>query len=427
MTAARADTESLSWTASQSISRYSGSVFASSIVDTLQSATDEVEGQLTDQDRTDADAKLMSLDNTSAEKLKTKTFIELCRSVRRACNKRHRLVDQHRFSFSSQDDEWGLSWNQTTAIQLASFAQRWARLETYPYTGSEQSKSNLDPSPNNPEFAKIGPSQAGHQALDWYQEKEPTIRSINAALPIQRSRSHSQDGAGLGPLHGSALKERIKNIVQLMKQQCPGEENGGYNHMLYYFMDRCAMTGQNTLPPDPDSGGVGSEDDHWDLQAIVHYRLTVAELAVYGIVDALRLPRPNGETCLQWHRFEWEQAMIQDPRNTVSNVWELEKVQRRLWDYMVARHDFKKTVEPTPEQGPKLTRFHSYIIAAIFEAHLDNEAAENEIMDKVAAILSGHEEYFKHIAQNDKHVQKVWKEFTALETAKPKKRRSILR
>lgn len=302
----------------------------------------------------------------------------------------------------------------STSIPLASFSQRWSQLETYPYTGSEKAKMDLDPSPNNPSFETAGPVRTGQ----GHQEHLPTIRSVNSTAPIQQSRTSQVapreiNDPVLGPILSNLRTRRIQQLVAEMKQTCPGDENLGYSHLLTSFMNECARTGQVTITRDADDDDPYTKEDDWNLCAIVQYRLTLARLAVYYIVDVLGLPRPNGETCLEWHKYDWERRMVQDTRRNLHSVLHLQMAQGRLWDYM-RKYRFRQKLEPTSEQGPSFSRFYEYVIAAVFEARLENTDAEIAVMDQVLAIIAKHENHYERIARADPEVQKTRRRYLAL-------------
>ncbi|ERS96186.1 hypothetical protein HMPREF1624_07094 [Sporothrix schenckii ATCC 58251] len=305
---------------------------------------------------------------------------------------------------------------------------RWAKLEDYLYTGSEVAKSNLDPSPTNPSFGTAGPSRTGgdtnagirtrtgqdHQ--DYNQPRPdtvPTIRSVNTELPERPSQwlMPLQKDAGLGILEDAAMARHINRLVEDMKDSCPGDELRGYWHLLDDYYSRCAETGRSTLEYDGDdddddddgTGGSYIGMDNWNLFSIVQYRTTVSDFATHNIVDALRLPRPNGQDCLHWDRDAWEDRMVADPRNKAANGAQLDARMHRVWSYL-SKRSFFEMLTPAIDQGTHVIRFHRYVIAAIFEAHLGSESAENAVMDQVIDILNRHQSYYASVARSSREV-----------------------
>ncbi|KIH95329.1 hypothetical protein SPBR_03957 [Sporothrix brasiliensis 5110] len=341
----------------------------------MKSATDELGQQITTQDMANVDETLSKLDRKSAKKLATKSFMEFCRSVH---------LSSH------------------TMNRLANFASRWAKLEDYPYTGSEEAKANLDPSPSNPSFGAAGPSRTGggttagaqtrtgqhHQGYNQPRpDTVPTIRSVNTELPVRPSQwlLPLQKNAGLGSIEDAAMARHINRLVDDMKNSCPGDQLRGYWHLLDGFYSRCAASGRSTLEYDSDDDDDDNDDDgiegssmgmaNWNLFSIVQYRTTASDFATHSIVDALQLPRPNGQDCLHWDRNAWVNRMVADPRNRAANGAQLDVRMGRV-----------------------------YVIAAIFEAHLGSEAAENAIMDQVIEILNRHQSYYTSVARSSREV-----------------------
>lgn len=412
MTAARPGLLSLSWPASDSISRCSGSVFVSAIIETMTAQTNDFEAQIGAVDQARVDQRMAALDNKDVAGFQTKTYMAFCQAVYESCHRKHRLMHQHQFAFSCQDDEWGLPWQQSASIPLASFAQRWQELETYPYAGTEQRRLNMDPSASNPSFANQNSAQTGR----------PTIRVIDTDLPVRQSHRKLFSGVeplslpGPVPITTDSHTRRVEELARAMQRTCPGDENNGHWEALNTFYEKCAATGKSTFPSDPESAR-GSDMDEWDLDSIVQYRLSMSQLAVCGIVDYLNLPRPSNQTCLEWDKKSWHENMIKDVRRILFDESDVVSGTNRLAGYM-QKHRFFCTLSPTPDQGPPFLRFYDYILAAIFEARLDSVQRENQTIDKIIKVIDAHRKYYERIAYASNDVHKIRRLYLALSRLK---------
>ena len=422
MTGAGDDTESTSWPASQSFGRFSGSVFASSVIQSMASATTDLAKQVGTDDVIDDNNRLMNLDQETAQTLQTQTYNEFCHAVWRSCRGLHRLWRDHTFTFSAQGDEWDLPWNQASSIPLASYAERWGMLKIHPYNGSAQAKQNLDPSPNNPAFeaSDLGDVQQGCLPIDPTTDNPTTEETgmISSQDDDSQISSKDLDDPFLGPLISSLYRRRVEEMVHLWRQTCPGDANKSNWHSENYFMNRCLETGQVTHVP--------SEDDLWameemgdefvplpryeyNLADIIEYRLNMAQLAQH-ILARLGLPRPSNQSCLAWYELSWSDRMVADPTRGFADVFDVRKEKTRLFKY-VHSHEFLGRLAPMPQQGPRFHRFHRYLIAGVIEAHLTSADEEKRVMSAILDMISEAEKFYEQRALADPEVRRLQKKY----------------
>ncbi|KAF4840568.1 hypothetical protein CGCSCA4_v010130 [Colletotrichum siamense] len=152
---------------------------------------------------------------------------------------------------------------------------------------------------------------------------------------------------------------RLKVLARLFLQTCPGDWERGQNVGLATGL---RLVSQGQKPP-----------MNTDVAAVVCYRSQMAHMADL-MIRTFKLPKPNNETCLMWHREDWEK----DARKRISNFSQRKK---HVWDKFTA-----STFEPhpTPAQGPPFTRFQQYMTAAVVEADLTPGNTDVVVKDLVA-------------------------------------------
>jgi hypothetical protein len=146
LTAADNDNVSLSWAVSQTVGKQAaGSVFATCLLQSIiTTSTTEGWGM---------EERLSSVNQNNEGQFMADTMAALSQKVFSECKKRDSgLFDEHKFSFSVQDDRWERSWGSRTGLPLIDYKQRWDNLpdaplrkEIYPpggpMAGSARSKS----------------------------------------------------------------------------------------------------------------------------------------------------------------------------------------------------------------------------------------------------------------------------------------------
>jgi hypothetical protein len=144
------------WNSSESIGRTCGSIFASTMFQTLSSVT----SPLLDPRQSSQSSDDETLHPDEPTDQQTLTYNSLCRSVLDTCqNKVTRFSSNQCFAFSAQDDAWEYSWSGRTGIPLAYFQDRWNALKIHPYTRPEDVHAIRNQDPQNPTFAIRDPNQ----------------------------------------------------------------------------------------------------------------------------------------------------------------------------------------------------------------------------------------------------------------------------
>ncbi|OQD95861.1 hypothetical protein PENSOL_c018G04569 [Penicillium solitum] len=161
------------WGVSQRIGGSCGSVFASTLVQSLSSASNPL---LDPRERSQSlhspiTQPLLHAEETN--KSQTQTYNAFCHSSWEACEHRvTRLWNERGFSSSAQGDEWDHSWTGRTGVPLADFKRRWEQLASHPYTGPADIRDLQNTHPDNPTFRKADPASTGgveeivHQMTD---------------------------------------------------------------------------------------------------------------------------------------------------------------------------------------------------------------------------------------------------------------------
>ncbi|KAI1371195.1 hypothetical protein F4677DRAFT_464445 [Hypoxylon crocopeplum] len=318
MDAAGDESLSTGWPASESIGRTCGSIFASSLIDTL---TNTASPLLADNDK-EPPAELQPENPNDRQ---TQTYNSFCWSILDTLQNRMTRLWHHRdFSFKAQDDQWAHSWTGRMGYPLEKFEERWNRLPTVPYTGSAERKAHLDQDPGNPTFGgSTKPALTGG------------FDSTNEEIVISLDSNH------------------VKEAARLFLGVCPGYWDAAPNIGLRGILRRCVEgTRPNRVP--------GNE---LDIMAAIRFRW---EMALWAdlLVRELGLPVPNGQECLTWNEGDWKLKNMQHEFQDFDNRYKLAK--RELRGY---------TIYTRPEQGDLgFARPRFYIAAAVTEANKSKEA-----------------------------------------------------
>ncbi|KAL1906433.1 hypothetical protein Sste5344_007762 [Sporothrix stenoceras] len=337
--------------------------------------------------------------------LQISTYNSFCRSIWQSCQSLYRLWQrQHNFSFSAQGDEWEEPWTRMTGMTLKEYGARWDKLETVPYTGSEEIKSHLDPSPDNPYF--LG-----------------TSTLVLAAGGHRPSHDCTYD-AFVGPFLESLHSNNIKAMVQLWRGTCPGDDAYGHGPGFAYYLEKCMETGKATpitvydLEEDEDPTPMM----FYDVVEILKYRWNMAALAE-DILETLDLPHPANQSCLMWNRAFWEKECC--IKYSVSGDDRRRKFSVILGHFSKdteSRPEMLKMIRPVAEQGPIFPRFIHYLAAGITEGLYQvplgviesQEAVQDRAMFLTTAALNRvHEAVLFHqqTAINDPEVRRRGREW----------------
>ncbi|CAG8892624.1 unnamed protein product [Penicillium egyptiacum] len=180
------------WGISQSIGRSCGSVFVSTLLKTLSSATSPLLEEPGLDTRLSDPQQSLQPDNPNS--LQTLSYNSFCDSVWSTCEDRiTRLWSFQHFRFCAQDDAWEYSWTGRTGIPLSHFRNRWDGLNSYPYQGPSDIRDLRNPHPKNTTFLEQDPNKtaSGNQVID--------------------------------EMTGHIAHGRLKEMARTFHQTCPGE------------------------------------------------------------------------------------------------------------------------------------------------------------------------------------------------------------
>lgn len=342
MAAANQYTESNAWHITHSPRRRTcGSIFTSSVIDALTSATDPL-----------APGDLQPDSPTEDQVL---TYNSFCQSIVDHCRDGvHRLWDQQYFTFSAQDDQWDWTWDGRTGILLHYFRDRWNQLENVSYSGDLETKTASDPHPSNTE---VSPA--------W-------LSSQTGGVTRQTRLRHS--------MTDSMINNRVTMMAQLFLETCPGDWTRGWGvglrTMLAQAVERRIEDRDRAHP-------------EIDISAFINYRWELAEMADL-LVREYKLPVPNRESCIMWHDAEWTAAEC-------SEIIGYKMRFGRVWDHFIARNF---TPDPTQTQGPPFIRFTRYMTASVALAQLSDEETDR-LVGKLIEYMDRFKEFYKTINAAD--------------------------
>lgn len=319
------------WPTSDTMGRACGSVFASTLIDTLCSASSPLVANADGRPSIPAlelEAKLQDspLQPRDPDEQQTQTYNAFCHSILETCQGIYRLWSQQSFSFSAQDDMWEYSWTGRTGIPLAHFEQRWNNLPTVPYTGPAELKAQRDPDPSNPNFKTTG-----------FFSRVGGIKDLTDKMTA------------------SIHQKRVAEMAQIMLQTCPGDWSAGFN----VSVGACLRYYAKGIIDDEEHGW---DERGWVVEEMIRFRWEMCLLADY-VVNLLDLPMPGNEICISWNRMFWRSSMkekIPDWDERLSKVW-------------VILRDGGFIIPSTRQQGPEFTRPITYVATALVEAGKSEE------------------------------------------------------
>ncbi|KAJ9191770.1 hypothetical protein DTO166G4_7156 [Paecilomyces variotii] len=324
LTAAGLENTSNAWLPSASMGRTCGSIFCSTLIETLSS----VSSPLLDNPAPGPAQDTESLQPDNPTQLQTESYNQFCRSILEVCGERvHRLWADQEFTFSAQDDDWEYSWTARTGIPLARFEERWNSLHKVTYTPPMgQSHPLVDPNPRNPAF-----------------DPSASLASLTGG---------SRDAQFPDTTESTRL--RAVEMARLLLQACPGDWTQGQNVALAGKL-RSFVKGEVILG--------ASNLTCTEVLSVVRFRWESGRFAD-RIVDHFRLPRPGNTTCMFWDMSLWMQDVagrVPDFKERRSKIWRVFR-------------EAGFVIMPTQEQGPPFYRFSDYIISAIIEAGKSHDA-----------------------------------------------------
>ena len=330
---------SIAWTQSDSLGRTCGSIFVSSLIDTLTSTTTPLIEQTKESGSGEAGAtqrKQISseLQPDSPNDLQTSTYNTFCHTIWDSCKSLTRLHPHHSFSFSAKYDQWDHSWSGLTGIPVGYYKERWEKLAIVKYRGSEERKSNMDQDPNNPGFLLTTPNA-------------PTGGA-------------EFTGEITGDLIENMRNDDIRQTARIfLEHACPTDWQKGRGVGLASLLRSCAEGKRPNVIPNPDPYSFW---ERVEVMAAIQYRWNLS-LFCDNIVKTHGLPVPSGKDCLFWNDWAWE-----DDIGKRMPEWETRqgKIEHELID-----RGFLLT--PSDEQGPEMLRSVNYVAAAILEADLPED------------------------------------------------------
>ncbi|KAJ5669297.1 hypothetical protein N7462_010367 [Penicillium macrosclerotiorum] len=352
--------QSNAWDQSLSIGRSCGSVFATTLMESLSSATSPF---LDDEDQFQLAGSLGAtslLQPTSPNELQTMTYNEFCRSVWEICEQRvTRLWDHQSFSFSAKDDAWEYSWVGRTGIPLTNFETRWNTLTPYAYNGPAETREHRNVDPNNPYFLQSGPVKTG---------------GVNTVVDEMTSSM----------AHG-----RIKTMARLFLMTSPGDWTAGYMPSLGGRM-RAYYEGD------------GYEEDAPEFAATIRFRWEMGLLTDF-LVKKFGLPIPSGEICIMWDRRVWEMDKKLGNRHQRSET-------RKMFDKIHRALDHCLEPPRRKDQGPTFYRPTEYFSAALFEGKQKWEETLNMIQE-VRGFMADVVKFHRQSVVDDSRTQSRGKEW----------------
>ncbi|KAJ5333027.1 uncharacterized protein N7506_006810 [Penicillium brevicompactum] len=285
------------WGPSLSVGRTCGSIFASTLFQTLSSAT----SPLLDARESSNASDPLSLQPEEPNDQQTLTYNSFCQSVLDTCqNSVTRLGDMQYFTFSARDDKWDFSWTGRTGIPLAHFERRWQQMKSYPYTGTEEMRRFGSQSPGNATFEVSDSNKVG---------------GVREAT----------DGEIIENMTALIAQHKIKEMAMMFHATCPGDWSwgrevawGGTLFRLYRFGEFLA--------------------DEAEIYSTIRFRWEMALLADH-FVATYELPMPRNEMCILWDWYSWMHEFR--AKNSMSESefdqrWQEGQLFMRPFEYLVA-------------------------------------------------------------------------------------------
>ncbi|KAJ5607181.1 hypothetical protein N7537_003800 [Penicillium hordei] len=349
------------WGISQSIGRSCGSVFASTLVQSLSSAASPLldpreRSQPSRSLRTkpllhaEGSEEIQTLQPEEPDEIQTLTYNAFCHSIWEVCEHRvTRLWSEQGFRFSAQNDEWDFSWTGRTGVPLKDFKRRWEQLASHPYTGPADIRDLRNTHPDNPTFREADPASTGG---------------------VEEIVHHMTDDIA----HG-----RIKAMGRIFHQTCPGDwDRGrmvGFGGTLRAYYERDEF--KERAPK---------------FAATIRFRWEMALLADY-VVSVFGLPVPSKRMCILWDESAWQAAVTKTDPTWMQRY---KSISSALGDCFIPL--------PNDNQGPLFFRPNCYLISALVEANKpDDETLA--IIDAIEQFMETQKEFHEQRACQDERVR----------------------
>jgi hypothetical protein len=328
---------SQAWNDSASISRACGSIFATTLIDSLTQTTSPLLQSSPSPQEEAVSGGSNSLQPSTATEVQTETYNEFCRSVVRTLGENvTRRPNRHEFRFAAQDDEWAQCWFARTGIPLGHFQQRWDQAPVYKTT-TPNDFTNLDPL--NPLWSS---SAAGS---DGPRSRTGGSAAMSASAPnLLREDAHSP----------GFFRRKMQANAAMLGNSCPGDWNRSPNRRIRGMLRDYARGGE-----------FGLKHESFLIKVML-FRLQTAEF-VDTVVSNYRLIQPLGQTCLFWDKERWL-----DLRPEKGQKWR-----------DISHHMSQEGVvfREHPSQGDGFTRGNFYLGASIFDSNLNSDTAVSVIRE----------------------------------------------
>ncbi|KPM39171.1 hypothetical protein AK830_g7384 [Neonectria ditissima] len=264
---------SKSWNLSKSIGRACGSIFASTIIESLSAST----SPLLEAGSHLVEGVSQSLQPQAASSTQTETYNAFCHTILETLKERiTRMPEQHVFCFSAQDDEWAQCWMARVGIPLEYFKARWDQLPVYVAT-MPNNYTNWNPTKI---YDPTNSSDPGSELL------RGGISTKSMALPL------GLRGVGVGRNALDHIRQSMRMVAWKLANSCPGDLQIGPN-----LRNRGVFLAY--------AGGENFSPEHEEaLLDIIIYRDQVSTYVDY-LVRLHGLPKAQGKTTLEWDRDWW--------------------------------------------------------------------------------------------------------------------------
>ncbi|KAI9775945.1 MAG: hypothetical protein M1816_005657 [Peltula sp. TS41687] len=315
MTAAGPEQESLSWSASQSLGRCTGSIYTSAVLEILAKEDSPAMSSATSSTVIlDARQGIPTMD--SETKVLSATYQEFADDITAKLLLLDRFGACHDIRFSAQDDDWSREYHERTGIPLAVYKENLEKLRTLPSTDKAA--------------YPYGDRTTDEQLSDW-------------GLPPNPSGSSSLTASLTGRCGGSkrAVERMMQKRVAQYFRSHPGQDEAASNHTAHNLAKKC-LSGKCTF------------EELGKLETILEYRERVNKLVGTLVVVMGLKPFPPPH---EWDPSTW------NVRTDLSSI---------IYRKVVGSHLIPK---PLASQGRYNHKPTQYLTAAF----LANQLSEAEV------------------------------------------------
>jgi len=331
---------------SPGIGRFCGSMFATSIIETLSNSASPLLELPSAIEDAAGSATCAALQPENPTEEQSETYNEFCRAVVRTLRESFtRRNSQHTFRFSAKDDEWAQCWMGRTGVPLTHFQDRWNQLPVHASSGT---RSFLNQSP----AVQVG----GHHSTSLggvYSATDPKAPEVYGGRT-------AKGGSRRWGSTSRSFRRRLQQDARELANSCPGDWNNGVNMPILGMLRRYAQG---------DPKGLEREEFVFN---VVTFRLETANF-INRMVYKYRLVRPYDQTVLKWDRQRWQHEHDLDcPR--FNHIWDCMRSEGVRW-------------HGTRSRGSYFGRSHGYLAAALFDSDLSDSEVET-IVKGIASHMS---------------------------------------